>query len=153
MVKCGRPFADDFTYGGKPLAKREPGSANAFNISQPMRYRCQILHYHRRLSRLYLAVYQGRRSLPAFYLLFTDVAYLDAPMSWQGADFDIAEQTACIALMLETGLVGEAIHQFPDAYASLTEHARLYLARSLRRQIRIIAGSGSLLTDIPADIR
>ncbi len=134
------------------MAKRAPGSANAFNISQPMRYRCQILHYHRRLSRLYLAVYQGQRSEPAFYLLFTDVAYLDAPMSWQGADFDIAEQQDCIALMLETGLVGAAIHQFPDAYASVTDYARLYLARSPHRQVRIIASSGSLLTAIPAEI-
>ena len=134
------------------MAKHEPGSRNAFNISQPMRYRCQILHYHRRLSRLYLAVYQGQRSEPAFYLLFTDVAYLDAPMSWLGADFDIAGQDACVALLLEAGLVGAAIHQFPDAYASVTDYARLYVARTPDRPARIIASSGAILTAIPAEI-
>ena len=85
------------------MAKIAHGSENAFNISKPGRYRCQVFHYHRRLSRLYLSVYQGQRAEPAFYLLFSDVAYLDAPMSWQGARFDIAEREACIALMLEAG--------------------------------------------------
>ena len=134
------------------MAKHAPGSRNAFNISKPMRYRCQILHYHRRLSRLYLAVYQGKREGPAFYLLFTDVAYMDAPMSWLGADFDIAHQADCIALMRETGLVGDAIAQFPEAYASITDHARLYLARTPHRPARIIAGSGSILRSVPAEI-
>ncbi|MYH66687.1 MAG: hypothetical protein F4136_13805 [Chloroflexi bacterium] len=134
------------------MAKRQPGSRNVFNISKPLSYRCQIYHYHRRLSRLYLAVYQGRRSEPAFYLLFTDVAYLDAPMSWQGADFAIAEQADCITLMRETGLVGEAIERFPDAYATITDSARLYLARSPHCQARIIAGSAAILPKIPRDL-
>ncbi len=134
------------------MAKRQPGSSNVFNISKPMAYRCQILHYHRRLSRLYLAVYQGQRNEPAFYLLFTDVAYLDAPMSWLGADFDIARQSDCIALMREAGLVGDAIDRFPDAYASITGHARLYLARTPHRRARIIAGSGTILASIPDDL-
>lgn len=134
------------------MAKRQPGSSNVFNISKPMTYRCQILHYHRRLSRLYLAVYQGQRSEPAFYLLFTDVAYLDAPMSWLGADFDIAQQSDCIALMREAGLVGDAIERFPDAYASITDYARLYLARTPHRRARIIASSAAILASIPADL-
>ncbi len=134
------------------MAKRQPGSSNVFNISKPMTYRCQILHYHRRLSRLYLAVYQSQRNEPAFYLLFTDVAYLDAPMSWLGADFDIAQQPDCIALMRAAGLVGDAIDRFPDAYASITEHARLYLARTPHRRARIIAGSGTILASIPDEL-
>ncbi|MCY4145934.1 MAG: hypothetical protein OXE95_10455 [Chloroflexi bacterium] len=134
------------------MAKRQPGSSNIFNISKPMAYRCQIAQYHRRLSRLYLAVYQGRRDEPAFHLLFTDVAYLDAPMSWLGADFDIAEQPDCIALMREAGLVGAAIERFPEAYAAITDHARLYLARTPHRRARIIAGSAAILTSIPDDL-
>lgn len=135
------------------MAKIEHGSTNAFNISNPARYRCQIFHYHRKLSRLYLSVYQGQREAPAFYLLFADVAYIEAPMSWLGAGFDIAERDECIALMLNLGLVGEAIHQFPDAYASITDYARLYRVESVHSQIRIIASSGSILRTIPAEIQ
>ncbi len=135
------------------MAKFDHGSKNVFNITQPARYRCQVFHYHRTLSRLYLSVYQGRREEPAFYLLFSDVAYLEAPMSWLGAEFDIAARDECIALMLALGLVGEAITQFPDAYASFTDYARLYRARAAHSEIRIIAGSGSILQSIPSQIQ
>ncbi len=135
------------------MAKTERGSQNAFNITDPARYRCQVFHYHRKLSRLYLSVYQGAREQPAFYLLFSDVAYIEAPMSWLGAEFDIAARGECIALMLEVGLVGDAIHQFPDAYASITDYARLYRVRSVHSEIRIIASSAAILQTIPVDLR
>lgn len=135
------------------MAKTERGSQNAFNITNPARYRCQVFHYHRKLSRLYLSVYQGAREQPAFYLLFSDVAYIEAPMSWLGAEFDIADRGECIALMLEVGLVGDAIHQFPDAYASITDYARLYRVRSVHSEIRIIASSAAILQTIPVDLR
>ncbi len=135
------------------MAKSAPGSVNAFNISNPERYRCQVFHYHRRLSRLYLGVYQGRREAPAFYLLFSDVAYIDAPTSWQGAGFNIAGRDECIALMLKLGLIGEAIHQFPDAYASITEYARLYTVATLSSEVRIIASGAAMLQKIPAELR
>ena len=135
------------------MAKFEHGSENAFNITNPGRYRCQVFHYHRKLSRLYLSVYQGNSHEPAFYLLFTDVAYLEAPMSWQGANFDIAERDDCVSLMLALGLVGEAIHQFPDAYASITDYARLYRARSVHSEIRVIASSAAILRTIPGEIQ
>ncbi len=135
------------------MVKTESGSQNAFNISQPMRYRCQAHHYHRKLSRLYLSVYKGQHSEPAFYLLFSDVAYIDAPMSWHGADFEIAPRQECIDLLLKLGLVGQAIQQFPDAYAAITDYARLYRARSVNCLVRIIASSAAILQDIPAEIK
>ena len=134
------------------MAKIEYGSKNAFNITEPQRYRCQVLHYHRKLSRLYLSVYQGQREAAAFYLLFSDVAYIEAPMSWLSAAFDIAQRQDCIKLMLQVGLVGEAVHQFPDAYASITDYARLYQVRSVHSQVRIIASSAAILQSIPAEI-
>ena len=135
------------------MVKTTHGSKNAFNITNPARYRCQVFHYHRKLSRLYLSVYQGQRNQPAFYILFSDVAYIEAPMSWLGAEFDIAERDECISLMLESGLVGEAIHQFPDAYASITDYARLFRARSVHSEIRIIASSAAILQTIPSEIQ
>ncbi len=134
------------------MVKTERGGTNVFNISDPKRYRCQVYHYHRRLSRLYLSVYKGQRNEPAFYILFSDVAYLEAPMSWLSAEFDIAERQECIELMAQVGLVGEAIHQFPDAYAAITDHARLYQVRLSHSAIRIIAGSASFLRQAPGDI-
>ena len=137
----------------KRMVKTEHGSENVFNITNPKRYRCQIFHYHRKLSRLYLSIYQGQRNQPAFYILFSDVAYIEAPMSWLSAEFDIADHLECIALMLEVGLVGEAIHQFPDAYASITAYARLYRVHSTHSEIRIIASSAVILRTIPAEIQ
>ena len=133
------------------MVKTERGSKNVFNITDPKRYRCQVYHYHRRLSRLYLSVYKGQRNEPAFYILFSDVAYLEAPMSWLSAEFDIAERDDCIALMAQVGLVGEAIYQFPDAYAAITDYARLYQVRSSHSTIRIIASSAAFLKSPPPD--
>ena len=135
------------------MAKTAFGSCNVFNITRPGHYRCQIFHYHRKLSRLYLSVYQGVRNLPSLYILFSDVAYIQAPMSWEGAAFDIASKEECIALMIQVGLVGPAIQQFPDAYASITEYARLYQVQTPNGLIHIIASSGTIMKRIPAEIQ
>jgi hypothetical protein len=134
------------------MVKTNSGATNIFNITHPEQYRCQLLHYHNRLSRLYLAVYKGQQDTPAFYLLFSDVGYLDCPANWQGADFQIAESEACIELLLETGLIGKAILTFPNAYASITDYARLYQVQTASgRTVRIIA-SGASMTHTPPNI-
>lgn len=135
------------------MAKVELNSSNVFNITRPASYRCQIFHYHRKLSRLYLSVYKGQRNEPALYILFSDVAYVEAPMSWLGAEFNIGSKQDCIDLMMRVGLVGPAIRQFPDAYASITDYAKLYTVNSPNSVIRIIASSGTLLQSIPAEIQ
>ncbi len=135
------------------MAKVEQNSRNVFNITKPAGYRCQVFHYHRKLSRLYLSVYQGQRNQPAIYILFSDVAYIEAPMSWLGAEFNIASKQGCIDLMIDVGLIGPAIRQFPDAYASITDYARLYTVNSPNSVIRIIASSGTLLQSIPSEIQ
>lgn len=134
------------------MVKTEPNASNIFNISNPDQYRCQVYHYHSRLSRLYVRVFKGPATIPVFYLLFTDVAYFECPVNWQGAAFDIAGQDDCIALMLETGLIGQAILQFPNAYASITDYARLYQVRTKSKPIRIIANSASMLQHLPDDL-
>jgi hypothetical protein len=138
------------------MVKTENGARNIFNITEPELYRCQIVHYHNRLSRLYVAVYKGNdRATPAlFYLLFADVAYFDCPVTWQGADFSIAPSDDCIQLMLDTGLIGQAILQFPNAYASITDYARLYIATSSTgRQIRIVANSANMVQELPKELK
>lgn len=91
--------------------------------------------------------------MPAFYLLFADVAYFDCPVTWTGADFAIAERDDCIRLMLEAGLIGEAILRFADAYASITDYARLYVAMTQgQRPIRLIANSANMLRELPDDL-
>ena len=137
------------------MVKSAQGATNIFNISDPEKYRCQLVHYHNRLSRLYLAVYKGtdRASAPVFYLLFSDVGYMECPVSWEGAGFDIASGEDCIALMLDRGLIGRAILQFPNAYASITDHAKLYIGHTKGDSpIRIIANSANMLQDLPASV-
>ncbi|MGB7337340.1 MAG: hypothetical protein WBC91_00495 [Phototrophicaceae bacterium] len=137
------------------MVKSDIGDTNIFNITNAEQYRCQIMHYHNRLSRLYIAVYKGddRHAPPIFYLLFIDVGYFDCPTSWQGADFMIDTGDACIQLMLDTGLVGAALLRFPNAYASITENAYLYVATTnADRPIRIIASSANMIQKLPANL-
>lgn len=135
------------------MVKTEPGTYNIFNITNPEVYRCQVHHYHSRLSRLYLRVYKGQATTPAFFLLFADVAYFDCPVTWTGADFSIEDRDECLHLMLEAGLVGEAILRFPNAYASITDYARLYTVHSsAQRPVRLIANSANMVRTLPDDL-
>jgi hypothetical protein len=123
----------------------EPGDRNIFQITDPETCRCQVWQYEARLSRLLLRVYRAlEREQAAFDLLFIDVAYWDGPMTWGGADFRVGSHDECIALMLETGLVGQAILQFPGAYASITDMARLFVVETKGRPVRLIASSGTM---------
>lgn len=126
---------------------------NIFNLTTPTLYRCHIYRYYSGLSRVYLRVFKGQQEIPAFYILFSDVGYIEAPINWQSADFRIAPAEECIALMLKTGLVGEAILTFPDAYAALTDTAKLYWVETPHTPVRLIAGSVALLPDLPADLK
>jgi hypothetical protein len=135
------------------MVKSQLGATNIFNITDADQYRCQMHHYHSRVSRLYLRVYKGQTDIPVFYLLFSDVAYFDCPVNWQGADFGIAAADDCIALMLESGLVGRAILQFPNAYASITGYARLYVAQTnAQRSVKIIANSANMVKALPPEL-
>ena len=74
-------------------------------------------------------------------------------MSWESAEFDIASREECVKLMIQVGLIGPAICQFPDAYASITDYARLYQVRTISGLIRIIAGSGTIMKRVPDEIQ
>lgn len=125
----------------------QPGDRNIFQITDPDACRCQVWHYEAKLSRLTLHVYRAmERDKAAFGLLFIDVAYWDGPMTWTSADFRMASHDDCIALMLETGLIGPAILQFPGAYASITDMAHLFMIETPRRPIRLIASSGTMIS-------
>lgn len=125
---------------------------NLFNLKAAQLYRCQVYRYFSGLSRLYLSIFRPNQTVPAFYVLFSDVAYFEGPMGWQNADFHEAPAETCIELMLQTGIIGPAILQFPDAYASITDTARLYVVDTPASQIRIIASSATVLDTIPDSI-
>ncbi len=123
-----------------------------FEIKVPQLYRCQVYRYFNSLSRLYVGAFRPQQNIPAFYILFSDVAYIEGPVSWQSVDFYTAPPDECIALMLKTGIIGEAILTFPDAYASITEAAQLYRVDTPHTPVQIIASSAALLDSIPASI-
>ncbi len=134
------------------MVKTAPNTENVFNISQPLRYFCHLHLYHSRLSRLYLRVFKDRRQTPSFYLLFTDVGYLDCPINWQGANFCTATHDACLALMVEAGLIDEAVLTLPGAQEALLGATRLYIAQTPHRTVRIIAGGAQLLQQLPPEL-
>jgi hypothetical protein len=123
-----------------------------FEIKGPQLYRCQVYRYFSGLSRLYLSVFRPQQNVPAFYILFSDVAYFEGPMNWQSVDFYEAPAQDCIDLMLKTGIIGPAVLQFPDAYASITDVARLYRVDTPGTPIQIIASSASMLDTVPTNI-
>lgn len=123
-----------------------------FEIKGPQLYRCQVYRYFSGLSRLYLSVFRPQQNVPAFYLLFSDVAYFEGPMNWQSVDFYEAPAQACIDLMLKSGVIGPAVLQFPDAYASITDVARLYRVDTAGSPVQIIASSATMLDSVPANI-
>ncbi|MAS35049.1 MAG: hypothetical protein CL610_13650 [Anaerolineaceae bacterium] len=125
---------------------------SVFEIKAPQLYRCQVYRYFSGLSRLYLSVFKPQQNIPAFYVLFSDVGYFEGPMNWQSVDFYIAPPQACIDLMLHTGIIGPAVLQFPDAYASITDTARLYRVDTGQAPVQIIASSASLLDSVPSSI-
>jgi hypothetical protein len=123
-----------------------------FGIKTPQIYRCQVYRYFNSLSRLYLGVFRPYQQQPAFYLLFSDAGYFEGPLSWQSVDFHIAPAQECIDLLLRTGMIGEAIFTFPDAYAAITDTARLYRVETPHSPVQIIASSATMLDRIPAEI-
>ena len=135
------------------MVKANIGDTNIFNITDPTEYRCQIYHYHSRVSRLYISLLKGQQNIPIMHLLFSDVAFFDCPVNWQGADFSIGDKDACIELMLERGLIGQAILQFPNAYASITDYARLYVCvTSTGVPVRLIANAASMIKSLPPEL-
>jgi len=127
-------------------------ASNILELPAAALYRCQVYRYFSGLSRLYLSVFKPQQTVPAFYVLFSDVAYFEGPMNWQSADFHIAPSQDCIDLLLATGLIGAAILQFPDAYATITDTARLYVVNTGHTPVKIIASSLSRLEHVPAEI-
>lgn len=130
---------------------------NIFNLPAPTLYRCHVHHYHARLSRLYIRVFKTDGGLstvqiPAFFLLFSDVGYVEGPINWDGANFCLAPHEDCIDLMLETGMIGKAVLQFPDAYAAITDTARLYVVKTAHSPVRIIASSAARLPSLPPEL-
>jgi hypothetical protein len=123
-----------------------------FDIKAPQLYRCQMYRYFNGLSRLYLSVFKPNQNIPSFFLLFSDVGYFEGPVNWQSVDFYIAPSQESITLMLKTGMIGEAILQFPDAYASITDSAHLYVVDTPETRIKIIASSVSMLDSVPANL-
>lgn len=123
-----------------------------FDVKAPQLYRCQVYRYFSGLSRLYLSVFKPQQTVPAFYALFSDVGYFEGPMGWESVDFQIAPTDECIALLLQTGIIGQAVLQFPDAYAAITETAHLYVVETGQTRVRIIASSVSQLDSVPSAI-
>ncbi len=128
---------------------------NLFKLRHPDAYRCHVHRYYSGLSRLYLRVArENAPDAPPFFLLFADVGYFAGPMTWQGADVCIAPRQDAIDVMLHSGMIGEAVRQFPKAYAALTDYVQLYVIPTTQQQpIQIIASAASLLRDLPADLR
>ena len=127
-------------------------SDNVLKLATPTLYRCQVYRYFSGLSRLYLSVFKPNQTVPAFYVLFSDVAYFEGPMGWESAAFYTEDKDTCVDLLLRTGIIGPAILQFPDAYAPITETVRLYTVDSAHSQIKIVASSIARLESVPADI-
>lgn len=124
----------------------------AFEIATPTLYRCHLHYYHSRLSRLYVRCFKGMATEPAFYLLFADVGYIDAPVNWQGVGFQIAPLEECLSLMGRVGLVDPRWLEDAETRAALGDATRLYVLETPNTPIQIIAGAASRLDALPPEL-
>ncbi len=123
-----------------------------FKIATPEVYRCNILRYDTRLSKIYVRAFNGMSDDPSFYLLFTDVGYFEGPLNWQGAGLYKLQADECLQLMVDVGLVADFMLDDPDTLSVLKETANLYEFRTKFRPVRLIAGDVVMRHEVPADL-
>jgi hypothetical protein len=123
--------------------------SNAFNIKTPQIYRAHVYRYHSKLSRLYVRAFKEDAKEPAFYLLFSDVAYFEGPMNWQGVHFHIAPPQESLTLMQKSGILMDAP---PEMLQAIAEVTHLYILDSPPTTVKIIAGHAARLNEIPPEL-
>ncbi len=122
-----------------------------FEIKTPEVYRCNILRYDTRLSKIYVRAFNGMSDDPSFYLLFTDVGYFEGPLNWQGAAIYKASSELCLKLMVDVGMVADFMMDDPDTLAALKETANLYLFKTKFRPIQLVAGNVVMRNNVPPE--
>ena len=127
--------------------------SNIFNIETPQIYRCNVYRYHSGLSKLYIRMFKGMAEAPAFYIFFADVGYFEGPMNWKGVNFHRASSDTCLDLMVSVGLVEDFYLNDPDTRVALAESTHLYMVQTPHTIVKIIAGKGVILKDVPEEIK
>jgi|GEM_PF-3224432 len=117
----------------------EANSTNAFNIDNAETLSVDIHGYQRRLGRMVLRI-TGDNS--PIYVQLSNVAYMEAPAFWKGANFRTASDTEYQAFVAEKGIY----------INSLTEDSmRLYVIEG-KSSVKIVAGTAQILEELPDNL-
>ncbi|MCU0512116.1 MAG: hypothetical protein MUE40_06045 [Anaerolineae bacterium] len=119
-----------------PSATRPaPGTANVFKLAAPEQYQVELFHYQRSLSRLLLRLHRAGETR---YLRFSSVGYVDAPLTWAGANFHTAPDSDYVAL-------AQGLNRRENSFTA--DGLRLYTVVTPEKTIRILAGAVELLDE------
>jgi hypothetical protein len=118
----------------------------AFDIPHAEHCICHVIGYAVSHSTLEIKVgYSDRENAieETHYVGFTSVEFFEGPMSWIGAEFRIADDSQCLALLKKVGRYSD----IPDAY--LAENFKLFVVSGTTQaktdvEVRILARNGGL---------
>lgn len=146
-VKRKRPMAEvaQITRTGQAIHQHSPGitieanSANVFKIDKADSLSVDVHSYQRRLGRMILRITDN--GLP-IYVQLSNVAYMETPAFWKGANFRTASESDYQAFVVEKGIY----------INSLTEDTmRLYVIEG-QSSVKIVAGTAQILDVLPDSV-
>jgi len=111
---------------------------NIFEIDQPDKYICLISDFQLSLARLSISIAQKIGFQEIYKIVFRDVRYIDCPVRWTGARFDMASPGTCIDVVKRF----ETIQNLEEK--EILDSLSLYTVSNPGHQIQILAHSGTL---------
>jgi hypothetical protein len=111
-------------------------TVNIFNLSDAENRTVEVYHYQRHLGRMYLRIAGENETI---YILLSNVAYIEAPSFWKGANFHTASQSEYESFVQQKQIRVNGL---------ATDAMRLYQSNG----VRIIAGNAQILDELPMNI-
>src|SRR5258708_24150103 len=129
--------------------KLEHGRDNIFDISGAETWTCQVSGFRDTFSIMWIRAWD-RDHKQERNLVFRLAYFFDGPTQWVGANFHVAPQDECIALLETFGW----LNNIPkDQLQSYLEHFYLVVVPSIRYKVSVLTQSAYLAQEIPADFK
>jgi uncharacterized membrane protein YGL010W len=128
-----------FSTAPERIVATRVGVNNIFGLPDSASYYTEVYHYQRRLGRMYLRLTKNNE--PS-YIRLSNVAYIEAPSGWKGAEFRTASQGEYEAFVRGKGLTIAGL---------AAESMRLYVLDG-QQPVRIVAGTAQVMDELPTDI-
>src|SRR5689334_24380491 len=112
-----------------PMSTEEHIS-NIFRLDDPSKHFCSLTGYTPSDLEMYIEV-RNVSERQVLYIAFTDIRYFCGPISWKGANFELAQQARC----LELARLIHSLDKLSDS--DILETFNLYIVRNERLEVTI----------------